>query len=439
MRGELNLNCCGVVANVEVGSIADELDIKPKDKILEINGMKVCDIIDLSFALADEYIEILVEKENGDQEILEVEKDYDEELGIEFEEAVFDGIRRCANKCLFCFVDQMPPGMRESLYVKDDDYRLSFLYGNFITLTNLGPKDFQRIYNLHLSPLYISVHATDTKVRKLLVGNKNAGTILKYLKELTEHGIEVHTQIVLCPGLNDGVILEKTLADLYALVPGILSVAVVPVGVTAYRDNLYNLSTFSKQQACNVIEQVKVWQEKARAEFGKTFVYLADEFYIMADYPIPPSEHYDGFPQLENGIGLVRSFLDDWDKCNVEPYRYDKAKHINIISSISSEKVLKPLIDKINIPNLHIRLLPVVNHFFGPKITVTGLLTGRDILQTLRKEADPNAEVIIPGITLRKGEGIFLDGLKPSDLENALNITLKIANDACELKQYIYR
>ena len=259
-------------------------------------------------------LKLLIEKTNGEREVLEIEKEYDEDLGIEFESAVFDGVRRCANKCIFCFVDQMAPGMRESLYVKDDDYRLSFLYGNFVTLTNSSPQDINRIRRLHLSPLYISVHTTNGSLREKMLNNKNAGKIMEQLDTLIESGIEMHTQVVLCPDINDGIELEKTISDLYSLHPSIISMAIVPVGLSRYRDNCYSLQVFTPEQALNVVNAVSKWQQKCRKASGTSFVYLSDEFYLNAGQPIPEYDLYDGFPQLENGIGLVRNFLFEWQQ-----------------------------------------------------------------------------------------------------------------------------
>ena len=417
----------GEIAAVTPGSLADDLGLVPGDRLLAVNDQPVQDIIDLSFALADEYVELLIEKADGTQEIHEIEKEYEEQLGIDFESAVFDKVHQCANRCLFCFVDQMPPGMRETLYIKDDDYRLSFLYGNFVTLTNLTPTDKKRIRQLHLSPLYVSVHTTDGELRSRMLNNKRAGRIMEELRELAEQGIDFHSQIVLCPGFNDGQVLEQTIRDIYALAPAALSFAIVPVGLTRYRENCHPLRVFTPAESAQVIDMVASWQAKCRAEIQSSFVYLADEFYLAAGYPIPNDEEYDDFPQLENGVGLVRSFLDEWQQHSAATIGYDKPFTVDVVCGVSAAKVLAPLLTDLSIPNLTVRLVPVVNDFFGHHITVTGLLTGRDILRSIQSLPGERQGLIIPGIALRKGEAIFLDGLKPSDLEEALGIPVRTA------------
>ncbi|MCE5286218.1 MAG: DUF512 domain-containing protein [Pelosinus sp.] len=424
-----------VITNVHPDSIGEELGLVPGDKLLAVNGQSAKDLIELSFALAEENLELLLEKANGTQEIIELEKDYDDELGLEFESAVFDGIRRCANNCVFCFVDQMPPNMRESLYVKDDDYRLSFLYGNFVTLTNSTRKDMARIYREHLSPLYVSVHTTNAALRVKMLGNKAAGKIYEQLKELTGHDIEVHTQIVLCPGFNDGQELEKTITDLYALGPNVLSAAIVPVGLTRYRENCAAINGFTAAQAQKVIETVSGWQKKFREKSGSSFVYLADEFYLAADYPIPDYDFYDGFPQLENGIGIVRSFIEEWQQAAKEKASkaYAKPCYLDIVCGLSAEKVLTPLVNKLNVPNLTIRIVPVENKFFGSQITVTGLLTGQDIIDKAVNLPGQRSGIIVPGVALRKGEEIFLDNTSLDKMEESLKIPVRAAYSAAEL------
>lgn len=424
----------GVISRVVNGSIAEELDISPGDRLISVNGDSVQDIIDLSFALAEEYVELLIQKSNGEQEIFEIEKDIDEDLGLEFESAVFDRVRQCANRCIFCFVDQMPQGMRDSLYVKDDDYRLSFLYGNFITLSNLGSKDFDRIKRLHLSPLYISVHTTDGELRSRMLGNNRAAEIHAQLAQLVECGVQFHTQIVLCPGINDGEQLQNTIEALYRLYPHTLSLAIVPVGLTRYRDNCYPLAGFSPDEAQKIIEQVSNWQERCRKKIGSSFVYLSDEFYIATGTEVPAEDCYDGFPQLENGIGLVRSFLTEWEDALKEKTAGYLTPHcIDIVCGVSAQKVLRPLIDSLQIPNLITRLVPVKNDFFGEDVTVTGLLTGKDILNTLAATPGPRSGIIIPGVALRKGTDHFLDELTPADIAAGLEVTVRTAYFAKDL------
>jgi putative radical SAM enzyme (TIGR03279 family) len=427
----------GTISGIKAGSIADELGLAPGDALLEVNGKPVSDIIDLSFALADEYVELLVAHPDGEEELFEIEKDYDQDLGIEFASAVFDRVRPCANKCVFCFVDQMPKGMRESLYVKDDDYRLSFLYGNFITLTNLIPRDIARIRRLHLSPLYVSVHATDGHVRAALLGNPRAQDIMDRLRALVAEGIELHTQVVLCPGLNDGPILERTIADLYTLAPGVLSLAIVPVGLTRHREKCPPLRGFTPEEAAGVIETVAAWQRRCRTETGASFVYLADEFYLAGGRPIPEYDHYDGFPQLENGVGIVRSFLAEWAETAVTAAGYRDLLRIDVVCGASAAVVLAPLLAGLALPNLDVRLVKAENAFFGPAVTVTGLLTGADIIAALRAAGGQRDGIIIPGVALRKGENIFLDGLTPDDIAAALGSPVRAAHFAADLKNQL--
>ncbi len=429
--------CSGIVARIIPDSIASEIGLEAGDRLITVDGESIRDIIDLSFALADENVELVIEKKNGEQEILEIEKEYDEDLGIEFESAVFDGIRRCANKCIFCFVDQMAPGMRESLYVKDDDYRLSFLYGNFITLTNSGPADMNRISRLHLSPLYISIHTTNGPLREKMLNNKNAGKIMEQLDTLITSGIEMHTQVVLCPDINDGSELEKTIHDLYALHPNVLSMAIVPVGLSRYRENCYSLQVFTPEKALSVITMVEKWQEKCRKENGTSFVYLSDEFYINANQPIPAYELYDGFPQLENGIGLIRNFLFEWQQENILTTGYQTPHHLDIVCGTSAQKILTPLLEDLKVSNLTIRVIPVENNFFGTDITVSGLLTGQDIIHTLSQVSGIRTGVIIPGTALRKGESVFLDNMMLEELEGDLSVPVRAAYNASDLRELL--
>lgn len=431
------MDCYGVVANVYRDSLAAEIGLEIGDKIIEVNGQKLADIIDLSFAFAEEEIELLIETKGGEREIIEFDKEYDEELGVEFESAVFDGINRCYNKCWFCFVDQIAPNMRQSLSVKDDDYRMSFLYGNFVTLTNMKEEDFTRIKKLHLSPLYISVHTTEGELRAKMLHNKSAANIMEHFERLKEADVEFHTQIVLCPGINDGEILEKTLKDLTAFKPTVLSVAIVPVGLTKYRERCYPLEMFTKEQANDVIDMVEKWQRMNRAKGESNFIYLGDEFYFLADRPIPAYDHYDGFPQLENGIGLTRKFICEWEEADIICNAYQQPIYLNVICGKSAELILQPLINDLDIPNLFIKLVAVENRFFGKDITVTGLLTGQDILHDLNELQGNCSGVIIPGVALRSGEDVFLDNYSLNDLKKDLNTNVQVANNGIELKNLL--
>ena len=401
----------GTVLRVPEGSLGEELGLVQGDKIVSVNGEPLRDIIDLSFAMAEEEIDLLVEHAGGEQEMLSFDKDFDEELGVEFTSAVFDGIRSCANHCLFCFVDQVAPDMRQSLYVKDDDYRLSFLYGNFITMTNMGERDFQRIAAFHLSPLFVSVHTTDMDLRAKMLGTPRAAQLMGQLDKLDAAGTEYHAQIVLCPELNDGDALDKTIGDMMARRPSALSLAIVPVGLTRFREGCYPLTPFDKSGARQVIEQVEKWQKKSRAESGENFVYLADEFYLLADVPLPEEEEYDGFPQLDNGVGLARSFIGEWNEAARENAAGDaKQFSVTVVCGVSIAPVFQALMDTLALPNLTVRLCPVENHWFGPSVTVSGLLTGAGMLAAVFGEERTDA-VILPRAALRSGENVFLDDM----------------------------
>lgn len=410
-----------VITGVYPESIAEELGLEPGDKIIKINGTSIEDQLDFRFLQADEKLIIEVIKNNGETWILDVEKDIDEELGVEFEDATFDGIKSCRNKCVFCFVDQMPKAMRETLYVKDDDYRHSLLFGNFITLTNINSRELDKIIRLKISPLYVSIHTTNPDLRKKLLNNKYAGKILEQLQFLTKNGICIHGQIVLVPGFNDGRELMRTIEDLSALMPQMKSLAVVPVGLTKHRENLPALQSFTKETAAKVIDTLAAYQKSFLKQYGTRFVFAADEFYVLAEYEIPDEEFYEGYPQLENGIGIVRILLDEFN--GLFPLLPDKVvvkEPKLIITGTSGYKIIKPLVKKLQdkYQNIDLTLVAVPNEFFGSSVTVTGLLTGRDILKTIKSLHLPqDTTVIIPDIMLKDGY-LFLDDLTLNDLQN---------------------
>lgn len=404
----------GIVLRVYPGSLAEELELVPGDKILEINGQKLRDIIDLSFAMADEEIDMLVEHKDGGQEMISFEKDIDEELGVEFQSAVFDGIRNCANHCYFCFVDMIAPHMRQSLSIKDDDYRLSFLYGNFVTMTNMGPNDFKRIKQFHLSPLFVSVQCMNPQLRAEMLRCPGAARIAEQLDNLEAAGADYHTQVVLCAGLNDGKELERTIREIVARRPHALSLAIVPVGITKYRTDPFPLHQFDAEGAARVIDEVEKWQKKIQAEEGRTFIYLGDEFYFLAGRPVPPTEFYDGFQQLDNGIGLTRSFINDWQQEAEETETvsaYATPVHLDVVTGTAVAPVMRELAEKAEqqVKNLHVRIVPVENLHFGTTVNVSGLLTAHDIMEKLQGLEGPRDGILIPEPALRSGEDIFLD------------------------------
>ena len=401
----------GVILRVLEGSIAEELELVPGDKILAVNDMPLRDIIDFSFAMADEEIELLVEHADGEQELIEFDKDYDEDFGVEFERAVFDGIRSCSNHCYFCFVDMIAPDMRHSLSIKDDDYRLSFLYGNFVTLTNMGAADFERIEHFHLSPLYVSVQCTNPVLRAEILRYKGAADILGQLTKLEEAGADYHTQVVLCYGLNDGEELERTIRDITERRPHALSLAIVPVGLTKHRTDPFPLIQFDRIGAARVIDQVEAWQQRIRAEEGRTFIYLGDEFYFLAGIPVPPAEMYDGFPQLDNGIGLTRNFIEEWTAAADYANTLDTNSRLAVISGTAVAPVVERLARELDPDVQRIHVLPVINEHFGETVNVSGLLTGHDISAALRAFSHSVDGVLIPASSLREGEDVFLDDM----------------------------
>ena len=416
----------GKILTVPEGSLAEELELVPGDKILEINGMKLRDIIDVSFAFACEEVEMLVEHEDGQQELFEFDKDYDEELGVEFESAVFDGIRHCANNCYFCFVDQVAPNMRDSLNIKDDDYRMSFLYGNFITLTNMVDRDFQRIKQYHLSPLFVSVQCTNPELRKQMLRCKTADRLMSQLEKLEAADVEYHTQIVLCRDLNDGAELDRSIQDIMARQPYAQSMAVVPVGLTKFRQDCYPLKSFDAESAARVVDQVEQYQIRQRAKDGRTFIYLSDEFYLLSGRPLPPAEYYDGFPQLDNGIGLARSFIEDFkiaaEEAQQEEREADgKPVKLAVVSGTSIAPLLKKLADSLQLAKVEITMVPVVNNHFGSTVNVSGLLTAHDMLASLKGIDTQVDGILIPESALRTGDNIFLDDVSLDDFCQSLS------------------
>ncbi|PWM77690.1 MAG: DUF512 domain-containing protein [Phascolarctobacterium sp.] len=424
----------GLISSVKHGSLAEAAGIKAGESLLAVNGSSVRDIIDLSFLLADEQVVLTVAAADGTERSITIDKRIDEDLGLEFESAVFDKVTTCYNKCVFCFVDQMIPGMRKGLYVRDDDYRLSFLYGNFITLTNMKDEDFDRIIKTHMSPLYVSVHATDPKVRCEMMKNRFAGELMDKLKRLFDAGITVHTQIVCCPGYNDGEVLKRTYADLRALAPMVETMAVVPVGLTKNRAHLTPLRLFTPQEAADIVTMVTGWQRECRASLGKSFVYLGDEFYILAGMPLPQAEWYDGFPQLENGIGLSRNFMEEWQKASkIAPVKGEVNSVIPV--GTSAYKVLQPLIEAFNAETgMQHKLIAVENEFFGNTVNVTGLLCGKDILNAVKGAAS----IILPEVVLNSDD-LFLDDMSYAEFCSQAGEPVHRAASAGDLYKLLQR
>lgn len=409
------------IAKIIEESIAEELEIEVGDKLISINGTEIKDIIDYKFLMADDYIEVEIEKQDGEIWTFEVEKDYQEDLGIEFENAIMDEARSCHNNCLFCFIDQLPDGMRNTLYFKDDDSRLSFLQGNFVTLTNMNNEDLDRIIRYRISPINISVHTTNAELRKKMLNNRFAGDIYDKLKKLAKAGITMNCQIVLCPGYNNGEELVKTVSDLYKLYPAIENVAAVPVGVTKFRKNLNEITLYDAQSAKAEIEQISQFQQKALKKIGSPFVRLADEFYVMAGVEVPSTDFYGDFEQIEDGIGMIRFFRDSITK-NLKKLNKKAKGSFTLITGVSAYDEIEWAANAITEKNdkITINIQRIVNDFFGPTITAGGLLTGQDIMKQV--QADNVFDyIIMPKNMFKSGESIMLDDVTIAELENYFN------------------
>ena len=390
-----------IVKNVLENSIAEELEIEPGDNILAVNDHPIEDIFDYQYLINDEYIELLVKKSDGEEWLLEIEKDYDEDLGIVFENSLMDNYKSCYNKCIFCFIDQNPKGMRDTIYFKDDDSRLSFLQGNYITLTNMKDEDIDRIINYHLAPINISVHTTNPQLRCSMLNNRFAGTILERIRKFYNAGIPMNGQIVLCKGINDGEELWRSISDLMEFVPVMESLSVVPVGLSDYRDGLFHLEPFDKEDACEVIDIIEHFQKKAYEKHGIHFVQASDEWYINAGRDFPEAERYDGFVQLENGVGMVRLMKEEFEQEFNAVQGDEREYEVSIVTGVLVYDSIKILVDRMKekFPNVKIHLYKIINDFFGHRITVTGLLTGGDMIKQL-KGKPLGQRLILPSNTL---------------------------------------
>ncbi len=414
------------IKSVVPGSIGAELGLKSGDELLEINGHPIRDIIDYRFYENDEILDISVRR-NGRVTRFQIEKEPYDSLGLEFPELRF---KACGNHCVFCFTDQNPKGLRKSLYFKDEDYRLSFLYGNYTTLTNVKQADLDRIVTQHLSPLYVSVHATDWPTRQFLLGIKRPDHLLEKLRFLVDHGIQIHTQIVLCPGINDGAVFKKTLDDLHRLYPGVRSTAVVPLGLTRHRQGLTPLTPVSAVYARRFLGEVGELQAKFLAEMGTRFVFPSDEFYLKAGISIPEADAYEDYPQLEDGVGMVRLMVENFAETSQElPEQVMRPTRLTLVTGKLAEPVVRrsvlPRLQKIE--NLHVRLLAVQNVFYGDSITVNGLLTGQDIARSLA--ADGSGENAILSEKLLNYDGLFLDDWTPEMIEERSEHSLFFVDD----------
>ncbi len=419
------------ITSVQPGSIGEELEIEAGDYLISVNATKIEDVFDYHYAINDEYLEVLIEKPNGEQWELEIEKEYEEDLGLDFEQGLMDDYRSCTNKCMFCFIDQMPPNMRETLYFKDDDARLSFLQGNYITLTNMKDHDLERIIHYKLSPINISVHAMNPELRCKMLHNRFAGDALNKLKRLYDAEIEMNSQIVLCKGYNDGKELDRSIKELGDLHPHMVSLSVVPVGLTKYRENLVPLEKFTKEEAISVLKQIHYWQDVFLKKYGTRFVFASDEWYLTAEEPIPEESYYEGYGQIENGVGMIRSLKDEveeyLDSCEKEESN-PTTKRFSMATGVLATPVIKEILEKTKekFPNLDGSVYTIINEFFGADITVAGLLTGQDIINQL-KGKNLGEFLILPSVLLRNGEEVLLDDITIKDIESALNIRISIA------------
>jgi putative radical SAM enzyme (TIGR03279 family) len=427
------------ISKVIPDSITSEIGFEIGDAIVSINGSQLRDLIDYQFMCADEFLEIEVLDKKGKIHQIEIEKDYDEDLGLEFETALFDGLIQCNNKCPFCFIDQQPPGKRKTLYLKDDDYRLSFLYGSYLTLTNLSEKEWDRIAKMRLSPLYVSVHATEPEIRIKLLKNNRAGQILDNIKWFEENDLQIHAQVVVCPGINDGIHLEKTLLDLAKFhrgdFPTVASAAVVPVGLTRFRPNLDELTPVSNNKAQEVIKQVQQLQAKFYQELGSNFAWLADEWFLIAQEDLPPESHYEDYPQIGNGVGSIRQFIKQFQKVANEllPSSLNIPRKLTWVVGNAVEYAFQELVNRLNqVKNLHVNLVALNSNYWGQEITVTGLLTGEDLLQSL-KNRDLGEAILLPTVMLKHGELLFLDDLTVMDVAKELNTKIIPVNGIEEL------
>ena len=420
-----------VISTVHPGSIAEEMGIEPGDRLLTMNGNEIEDIFDYRYYMEDELVVLLIEKENGEQWELEIEKEELEDLGMDFEQGLMDEYRSCRNKCMFCFIDQMPPGMRETLYFKDDDSRLSFLQGNYVTLTNMSDHDIDRIVYYHMEPMNISFQTMNPDLRCKMLHNRFAGEALKKVDRFYEAGIHMNGQIVLCKGVNDGAELDFSIRELTKYLPYLQSVSVVPVGLSKYRDGLFPLEPFDKEDAKKVLDLIHGWQEKVCQEYGIHFIHASDEWYILAGQPFPPAEQYDGYLQLENGVGMMRLLLDEV-KEEMENRTGDDRKHtVSLATGLLAAPVIQQIADQLceKYPNVTIHIYPIVNEFFGEKITVSGLLTGQDLKKQLTGK-ELGKQLLLPCNILRTGYDVFLDDVTVGELEKSLQVNINIVKSS---------
>ena len=429
------------IKEVVPGSIAEELEVEAGDTLIEVNGQPVEDVFDYHYLTNEEYLTVLIRKADGEEWELEIEKEFEEDLGIVFENSLMDEYRSCRNKCIFCFIDQMPKGMRDTLYFKDDDSRLSFLQGNYVTLTNMSDHDIDRIIQYHLEPINISFHTMNPKLRCKMLNNRFAGDIFPKVKRLAEAGIEMNGQIVLCKGINDGQELEYSIEQLTDYMPCLKSVSVVPVGLTKFREGLYPLEPFDGKDAAMVIDCIERWQKKIYKSSGCHFIHASDEWYILAGRDFPEEERYDGYLQLENGVGMMRLLYEETRQQLLGMEGTEEEKVSSILNagkreiSLTTGKLAAPHMERLyslvkeKFPNVVLHIYEIENRFFGERITVSGLITGTDLSMQL-KGKELGTELLLPVSMMRSGEKVFLDDMTVEQLENALQIKVRIVKSS---------
>lgn len=426
------------ISYVEPGSLAEEAGIEPGDKLLTVNGSDFRDILEYRYLTAEYEVTLEVLKKDGSTEIITVENDY-EDLGLEFKEELIDKAHSCSNKCIFCFIDQLPKGMRETVYFKDDDARLSFLQGNYVTLTNMSDEEIDRLIKMRVSPINISVHATEPELRKMMLHNRFAGKCYDIMKKFSENGIYMNCQIVLCPEINDGVHLKRTLEDLAALFPYVASVSVVPVGLTRCRDGLYPIKPFTKETSAETIRFVESMQNEFRDKLGTRLVYLSDEFYVNAGIPVPEAESYEGFPQIENGVGLIASMKEEFDRAIELAAEKSRHRRVSVATGEIAYGFISELARRLEdaFEGVEIDVYAVKNNFFGGGVTVSGLVCGCDIIDQLKDKIKTDI-LLIPHSMLRDDDNIFLDDTTVEDVERELGVTVEpVINDGYEFVEKI--
>ena len=425
------------VKSVDPRSPAQRAGVQTGETLTHINGHPIVDVLDYKFYSYDPRLELTLRGADGEIRTLRVRKSEGEDLGLEFETYLMDRARSCANHCIFCFVDQMPPGMRPSLYFKDDDARLSFLLGNYLTLTNLSPREVQRIIDLRISPINVSVHTTDRALRTQMLKNPRAGEGIDIMERFAASRITMNCQIVSCPGVNDGPALDKTLADLAAMFPAVNSVSVVPVGVTKYREGLYPLKTYTQETACALLDQVEAFAARHLMEHGTRLVWCSDEFYLLAGRDLPSEDYFEDFTQLDNGVGMLTLLSQEFRRALdlMEPEELEGTVPFSIATGVSAAPFLTKLVEQARqkCGTIEGRVYPIVNHFFGETITVAGLVTGGDLIRQLRGQ-NLGQRLLIPANMLRSGENVFLDDITTSDVERELGVPVTaVPQDGYEL------